>query len=96
MTPEERAKKLAGEFADFAEKYIWGADHIRYKGADDGLVKVVAAAIREAIAAERERCLGAAITVIRPESDPARGGYDAGWNDACEDVAHRIREGGGG
>lgn len=55
MTPEQFASSVVEEFAREAEAYCWGCDHVHYKGADEILAEKVTAAIKAAVAAERER-----------------------------------------
>jgi hypothetical protein len=77
MTPEEYAARVMGE-----TKYAG----VRYPDDGNGMRDAVARAVREAVAAERERC--AKVAESFGESGNIRTDYVA------EDIAERIRAGG--
>ena len=76
MTPEERAAEAASGW--FRNGTMTAA-----------LEKNIAAAIREAVKAERE---GAAATAEATRRDVSTGGAYAVWNRACNRIAAAIRE----
>lgn len=61
MTPQEIARAVVEEFADKARDYIWGADHMRHKGADETLAEMVAAAIANVAVSHDRRTLAGAV-----------------------------------
>jgi len=86
MTPEERAGKVVNELDDLAREvdgYDYGLPVYGENMAS--LVAVVAAAIREAVAEERERCAKIA--------DNPPGVYSMDDVDATAKVAAAIRDG---
>jgi len=91
VSPEERAAKVVNELDDLAREvddYDYGLPI--YGENMTSLVAVVAAAIREAVAAERENC---ATTVERQSQMLTDLMYDARHEPLCRDLARVIRKG---
>jgi len=92
MTPEERAGKVVNELDDLAREvndYDYGLPI--YGENMTSLVAVVAAAIREAVAAERERC--ARICEQTHKELDAEFEGSGGCTDTALIAAERIRSG---
>lgn len=78
MTPEERAAKLAAEILRECDRH--------------DATPIIAAAIREAVKAEREACAKLAATFAPTEPSPIGPLHGAGMSTAAIHIANAIRE----
>jgi hypothetical protein len=90
MTPEERAKDISSLVRVDAD------GRLMFDGQDNNpeclLTDAIAAAIREAILAEREACASLARELDMPDDlEPPTHTFIEGWQSACAHIAAAIR-----